>query len=153
MRNNSDEKQSYAEKLKDPRWQKKRLQILNRDKWKCKLCGDEKTSLQVHHKEYINGNDPWDYDNSMLITVCEHCHYEIEYLNKRGIDFNQILSIYKADGWNSGSRIMFISQSSGICSMVIYDDEDKKIIGYNLRYDIPEIIKILKKTLNGKEIH
>lgn len=29
---------SYAEQLKDPRWQKKRLEILNRDEWKCTWC-------------------------------------------------------------------------------------------------------------------
>lgn len=30
---------SYAEKFKDPRWQKKRLKIMERDNWKCCECG------------------------------------------------------------------------------------------------------------------
>ncbi len=29
---------TYAEQLKDPRWQKRRLEILQRDEWRC-LCG------------------------------------------------------------------------------------------------------------------
>lgn len=32
----------YKEKLKDPRWQKKRLQIFERDDWCCQKCGDER---------------------------------------------------------------------------------------------------------------
>ncbi|GAC1385849.1 MAG: hypothetical protein NVSMB45_15070 [Ginsengibacter sp.] len=67
---------NYSEKLKDPRWQKKRLEILNRDEFKCTLCGDDKTTLQVHHKKY-NG-EPWEVDSEDLITVCEDCHFFIE---------------------------------------------------------------------------
>lgn len=67
-------KKNYSDLLKSPKWQKKRLEIMNRDKFTCKLCGDTETQLHVHHKEYINGNDPWDYDNKLLITICEDCH-------------------------------------------------------------------------------
>jgi hypothetical protein len=69
---------TYSDKLKDPRWQKKRLEIFDRDKWTCKVCCDTKNTLAVHHKRYINGNDPWDYDNEDLITVCDLCHSIIE---------------------------------------------------------------------------
>ena len=31
----------YSEKLKDPRWQKKRLEILERDNFRCQYCGDK----------------------------------------------------------------------------------------------------------------
>ena len=62
----------YSEKLKDPRWQKKRLEILERDKFTCKECGDTKTTLHVHHEAY-KGN-PWEADNDSLKTICEHCH-------------------------------------------------------------------------------
>lgn len=65
---------TYAEKLKDPRWQKKRLEILNRDKWKCHYCGDEKSTLHVHHEMYFKGKEPWDIPNECLNTVCENCH-------------------------------------------------------------------------------
>jgi len=33
-------KSDYSKKLKDPRWQKKRLKIFKSDKFKCKICGD-----------------------------------------------------------------------------------------------------------------
>ncbi|MBC8441014.1 MAG: HNH endonuclease [Deltaproteobacteria bacterium] len=65
---------TYQEKLKDPRWQKKRLEIIDRDGWKCSVCGDNKNMLAVHHCEYMNGNEPWDYPGGLLVTLCEKCH-------------------------------------------------------------------------------
>jgi hypothetical protein len=69
---------SYSDKLKDPRWQKKRLQILNRDGWQCRLCGNDKNHLQVHHRIYERGKEPWDYDDGNFVTLCEQCHDKIE---------------------------------------------------------------------------
>lgn len=63
---------AYSELLKDPRWQKKRLEVLQRDNFTCSCCGDDKSTLHVHHVKY-NGN-PWDVDSSLLITFCELCH-------------------------------------------------------------------------------
>jgi 5-methylcytosine-specific restriction endonuclease McrA len=64
----------YAEQLKNPKWQRKRLEILTRDNWTCQKCGDTETTLHVHHLIYANGIKAWDYSNEMLITLCEHCH-------------------------------------------------------------------------------
>lgn len=30
--------------------------------------------LNVHHKYYIEGKKPWEYDNDVLITLCQDCH-------------------------------------------------------------------------------
>lgn len=56
----------YSERLKDPRWQKKRLEIFERDKWQCQFCEDKDSTLVVHHKDYVKGKEPWDYPNSEL---------------------------------------------------------------------------------------
>lgn len=69
-------RRSYAEKLKDPRWQKKRLEILERDGWACRYCSDKETTLHVHHKKY-NG-EPWEALADDLETACEDCHKIIE---------------------------------------------------------------------------
>lgn len=69
-------KKKYSEKLKDPRWQKKRLKILERDDWKCQTCGDPKETLHVHHLYYEKDRDPWDYPDESLITLCADCHAE-----------------------------------------------------------------------------
>lgn len=65
---------SYSEKLKDPRWQRKRLEILQRDEWCCRICFDTAATLHVHHRCYLAGHDPWEYDDQYLQTLCEHCH-------------------------------------------------------------------------------
>lgn len=63
---------AYLEKLRDPRWQKKRLKIFERDNWECQECGDPKSTLHVHHEKY-HGN-PWESPDTDLITLCELCH-------------------------------------------------------------------------------
>jgi hypothetical protein len=65
---------SYLEKLKDPRWQKKRLEILQRDGWACVVCNRTDKNLQVHHNWYVKGASPWEYSSSQLCTLCQACH-------------------------------------------------------------------------------
>ena len=65
---------NYSELLKDPRWQKKRLKILERDKFTCQLCGDKETTLNVHHKYYDKDKKPWEYPDKSLVTLCKDCH-------------------------------------------------------------------------------
>lgn len=65
----------YQEKLKDKRWQKKRIAILNRDGCECRYCG-EADRLNVHHINYIG--EPWDCPDNLLITLCNKCHEEEE---------------------------------------------------------------------------
>lgn len=64
----------YSDKFLDPRWQKRRLDILNRDAFTCIACGNTKETLHVHHKYYIQHRDPWDYPDFALITLCKDCH-------------------------------------------------------------------------------
>ncbi len=64
----------YWQKLRDPRWQEKRLRIMERDEFKCRLCGCSEKTLNVHHAFYEKGRDPWDYDERFLRTFCEECH-------------------------------------------------------------------------------
>lgn len=66
---------TYSERLKDPRWQKKRLEVLEREGWECMSCGSKQKTLHVHHCVYSKGLDPWDYDHT-LIALCEVCHTE-----------------------------------------------------------------------------
>lgn len=69
-------KSEYSQKLRDPRWQKKRLEIMQRDKFTCQECLDDASTLNVHHCYYEKGKSPWEYDDGSLITLCETCHQE-----------------------------------------------------------------------------
>jgi hypothetical protein len=64
----------YSEKLKDPRWQKKRLEIFKRDGWACRYCFDSESMLAIHHTFYKANCDPWDYPDESLVTLCRSCH-------------------------------------------------------------------------------
>jgi len=75
---------TYSEKLKNPLWQKKRLEILNRDNFTCLLCSDTDTELHIHHKEYKSGKKPWEYKDDNFQTLCKHCHGVISVINKDG---------------------------------------------------------------------
>lgn len=68
------EKQTYYEQLRDPRWQKKRLEIMERDGWKCRECGNGDETLNVHHYYYIPKCKLWEYQNKAFGTLCEVCH-------------------------------------------------------------------------------
>ena len=63
---------NYSELLKDPRWQKKRLEIMNRDNWTCQSCFSTDITLHVHHLRY--SGKPWEAPDICLITLCEKCH-------------------------------------------------------------------------------
>jgi 5-methylcytosine-specific restriction endonuclease McrA len=67
---------SYTSKLRDRRWQKRRLEIMQRDRFTCQLCGsvDPAKQLHVHHLYYTRGVEPWEYPDDALISLCESCH-------------------------------------------------------------------------------
>ncbi len=64
-----------------PKWQKKRLQVLNRDGFKCRLCDDTETALHVHHLKYTQ-KLPQDEPIENLITYCSDCHSVVEYFKQ-----------------------------------------------------------------------
>ena len=70
---------AWSRKYKDPRWQKKRLEILERDLWTCRCCMSEEdgVELHVHHGYYrLDAEGPWDYESETLWTLCRKCHKE-----------------------------------------------------------------------------
>lgn len=85
---------TYSEKLKDPRWQKVRLKVLERAGWRCEACGESTKTLHVHHGYYEKNCDPWEYDDQTLWSLYWECHeqatvalrdvyWEIAHLNPR----------------------------------------------------------------------
>lgn len=64
---------SYSDKLQDRRWQKRRLEELERAQWVCEWCNcDDKTTLYVHHWVYVK--DPWQAPKGTLTVLCKPCH-------------------------------------------------------------------------------
>lgn len=69
-------KTEFQEQIKSPKWQKRRLEIMQRDGFACQICGDKETTLHVHHLRYVPNRAYWDYEDWELITLCERCHKE-----------------------------------------------------------------------------
>jgi 5-methylcytosine-specific restriction endonuclease McrA len=70
---------TYAERLRDPRWQKLRLEVMQRDNFTCRNCGAKDRELQIHHLRY--GEDICQ-PPEFLETLCVDCHSEREHDQK-----------------------------------------------------------------------
>ena len=70
-------KKTYAEKLRDPRWQRRRLEILQLSDFTCAKCDEATKPLHVHHLCYERGKEPWDYEDHLLVPLCEECHKDV----------------------------------------------------------------------------
>lgn len=68
--------ETYHDKLKDPRWQKLRLEVFERDSFSCVSCTGKSKTLHLHHKIYHP--NPWDAHPDELSTLCEECHENLE---------------------------------------------------------------------------
>lgn len=124
---------SYYEKLKDPRWQKKRLEVMTARNFTCELCGDTETTLNVHHKEYFKGHEPWDYDVNQLACICEVCHES----HHDELDLLKFVCSYaNLDGPNNRTQLAFVLAGftdlsyEGILSVSCLDDRPAYKLAY-----------------------
>lgn len=65
---------TYVQKLKDPRWQKKRLEVLSRDNFTCQHCGKSELPICVHHLALVRDSEIWDLSTDYFVSLCENCH-------------------------------------------------------------------------------
>jgi 5-methylcytosine-specific restriction endonuclease McrA len=84
-------KNDFFDQYKDPKWQKKRLEIMSRDNFQCQNCYDDSNTLNVHHRYYIQNTKPWEYPEELLITLCEECHKSEEECKSIQSDFTKVL--------------------------------------------------------------
>lgn len=127
---------TYAEKLRDPRWQRRRLEIFQRDDWKCQLCCRTDLELHVHHL-YRTNEDPWDEPDLHLLTVCQLCHDQ-QPGNPHG-------------GFKNPKRLYITDQEWWRTHQDRYDEEtqekfdERKISGHTIR----EVMGKMKKRTEG----
>ena len=114
--------ESYAELLKDPRWQKKRLEIMQRDNFTCQLCGDQERQMHVHHKYYLDGKRPWEYSNNVLVTLCENCHNYIHNnipTNDIGMKIGDVFELEYSDYYKYGIVYFIDYKKEDICLLTV----------------------------------
>lgn len=111
-------KKWYADKLADPRWQRRRLEIYQRDHFTCQFCTDSRTTLAVHHLSYRN--NPWDVPLDQLKTVCIHCHAVIHRLEK-----HEILEIFKRHAENGKCWEVVVFTTTDLVFLYLFFTTDK----------------------------
>lgn len=71
---------NYSEQLKSPMWQKKRLEIMQRDNFTCSMCFSKTKQLTVHHVTYAKNKKAWEYNDKNFKTLCADCHSMVHYI-------------------------------------------------------------------------
>lgn len=90
----ANKKLTYAEQIKHPNWQKRRLEMLEYYGWACAHCDAKDKMLHVHHKQYFKGRMAWEYSNEELAVLCEDCHKDHHRVEER---IKEILSNVNLD--------------------------------------------------------
>lgn len=79
------DRRAYWELLRDPQWQRKRLEVMERAEFRCDTCDADDKTLNVHHRIYRKNALPWEYADHELVCLCEDCH-ESEHHTRQMID-------------------------------------------------------------------
>lgn len=125
-----NKKETYTELLRKPEWQKKRLEIFNRDNFTCQLCGCQDSELQVHHRVYRKGAKPWEYDNSELITLCNRCHEsETEEKSQHYETFKNICNLARETGLSEQFIEALFSRVLSAVALFSHKEDDYGIYG------------------------
>lgn len=74
---------SWYERLRDVRWQRRRLEMLSLRNWTCEQCLTTTKELTVHHACYLRGRAPWDYTDNQLWVLCWPCHKDAQEVHGR----------------------------------------------------------------------
>lgn len=121
-------KMTYAEQLKHPNWQRKRLEMLQAADWTCELCCAKEETLHVHHKHYVKGRMPWEYERAELVVLCEECHdtqHEVEAQAKH------LLALLRVDGpasiWEAIALLAGFAEAEGIASASAFGQETPRL--------------------------
>ena len=67
--------EEYREYLNSERWQRIRAAVLERDEWRCRVCGSG-DQLQIHHTRGVARFHETDYPEYVM-TLCDNCHATI----------------------------------------------------------------------------
>jgi hypothetical protein len=141
----------YLQKLRDPKWQKKRLDVMSHHDFCCEICGDSESTLHVHHKQYLKNYEPWEYDVKQLSCVCENCHKNTHDLSD---ELSFCCSFLPLDGPNNRSEIAaIIAGILGVAPARELNSYEKilyEIGNFIYNPDKKNVLKNLKGNKNGK---
>jgi hypothetical protein len=150
-------REEYTKKLKDPRWQKKRLEVFNRDGFTCRACDSNEKTLHVHHLIYRPKVEPWEAPLHELVTLCEECHAwetsQEKNTNKCLIYALRTFPLFDHDLMALAAAFNVFAEPEDNPD---YVDIDKHLFGYRAalragRRVNPNVLKLLKCTVENLE--
>lgn len=136
-------KKTYYQKLQSPKWQKKRLEILNRDNFTCVKCGDTETQLHVHHKKYTK--EPYDAPNKDLETLCKHCHKLHHLIKDDGMTVTHVFKTVSDDGYYIAFIFRIEESDCTVLLTIINDNIENKIF---FKYNSDVVKKLVELNSN-----
>jgi hypothetical protein len=154
---------SYAEDLKHPKWQEKRLRVLERARFKCERCADTERSLHAHHKIYLRGHKPWEYEDYLLECLCEVCH-GVAHREREELDLivarqatatvpwlaNAMTNALISDEFASGLPVKVRAALKGVGDALIGRDTFKLVDAQNVLQDAIDEVRDLQRGPGGE---
>lgn len=137
-------KEEYRKLLLTKEWKSKRQSILERDSYKCTRCGSI-DKLNIHHIKYIRGRNAWEYDNSLLITLCYKCHSEIHNRSWEKDKKETFIMIHSTEGLEWLTEFNSLRDLQVFMYMVEFQEPKSKIIIFS-SLQIQECAKFLNCT-------
>ena len=131
----------YSEKLRDPRWQKLRLEVMSRAGFGCENCGDKNSTLHIHHSYYVSKRDPWEYPIGSLSCLCENCHEKITEQKGR-VESEEYQGLHLSE-WEHGAVFASECKRSG----VVVFSETVRVMSESAGLETIEAIWILDKLI------
>jgi len=101
---------SYADMLKDPRWEERRKKVLAGANYRCEACNADNVLLHAHHKLYRMEWAPWDYPDEYYECLCESCHTQHGVLKAA---LNEYLIQHGFNGFAAIVRLIVFSVRDG----------------------------------------
>lgn len=65
---------NYRQLLHTPQWREFRQHVIDTKGYRCDNCGCDTDKPQVHHKGYVWGRMPWQYEVDEVRVLCDKCH-------------------------------------------------------------------------------
>jgi len=80
-----------------PKWQKRRLEILKKNGFKCNFCNSEEKQLHVHHIVYQHKRKIWEYEDHQLLVLCNDCHKKLH----KNLNFMNAVFTIASEGYKT----------------------------------------------------
>jgi len=138
-------KKDYSELLKHPKWQKRRLEIFERDNFTCQKCGATEETLHIHHLKYLKNALPWESPSEDLITLCEICHSWVSYMKLTPDEFQDMKVVKYCD--ENGTPEGFFLRAKFM--FALFTLNDGWVFGTSSEWLLNDIIDLVNGTIKN----